>query len=93
MKDNHEDIIARYREKYTDLAEKALPGSAEQRAYHQIVQLIDLHQKVHPQERAFRLTIAFMTSAHSASPSAIRAIFKQCTLDFARDTEQETLEW
>ena len=30
MKDNHEDIIARYREKYTDLAEKALPGSAEQ---------------------------------------------------------------
>lgn len=89
---NYEDILVRYQEKYARLAEQAAPGSLERRAYDQIVQLIS-HNKVVPlKERAFQLTITFMTFAQTAHQAEARAIFKQCVLDFNRDTGQEPLQ-
>ena len=82
----------RYQEKYTRLAEQATPGSIEKRAYEQIVQLISHNKAVPLKERAFQLTITFMTFAQTAHQAEVRAIFKQCVLDFHRDTGQETLQ-
>lgn len=86
---DYEAILIRYREHYAHLAEEAVPGSIERRAYEHIVKLMAKESTEPPEERAFRLTMAIMMFAQGSSKPEARAIYRQCGLDLNRDTGQE----
>ncbi len=86
---DYEAILTRYREHYARLAEGAAPGSIEQQTYEYIVKWIDRKSTEPPEERAFQLTMIFLSFATSAAQPEARAIYRQCGLDLNRDTGQE----
>jgi hypothetical protein len=86
---DYETILTRYREKYAHLAEEAALRSVERQTYEYILKWIDRNSTEPPEERAFQLTMTFLSLGKSAMPLEARAIYRQCGLDLNRDTGQE----
>ncbi len=89
MEYDYATIIAKFREKWTRLAEEADPVSAERHAYQESVQCIDNQRAERPMQRAFEIAIALTGFTNATPEPSVRKILRQCTRDFIRETGQE----
>jgi hypothetical protein len=89
MEYDYATIIAKFREKWTRLAEEAVPLSAERHAYQEAIKCIDNERNERPMQRAFEIAITLMSLTQATPEPEVRKVLRQCARDFNRETGQE----